>query len=444
MEGSPPERDVLLTTKLQVPRSRPGLVPRRRLADRLEEGLNRGLVLVAAPAGYGKSVLLSEWVRGMTEPVAWLSLDGGDNDPVRFWRHVLAALDMVRPGIAERVSPLAGPPAPPAYDALVSALINEVAAEPGQPDVLLVLDDYHLISSDSVQESVRFLLAHRPPQLRVVLASRSDPPLGLARSRGRGELGEVRAADLRFNLDEAAELLRQVSADLDLSIATALAERTEGWAVGLQLAALSLRTLQRSYAAQLRGDAAATAALTREAMEQLGENELMLSSAVQGFLAMAEWLHGRLATAAEAFESSIGWWRREGQVTTTAWGYYCLARLHRGQGRLDTAAATFERALEAAGQPGQRPRPAAGPALVGLGEVAYQRDDLDRALEYVNQGITLCRQFVHTPPLAAGLVTLAWIRQAAGDRRGARDAMTEAESFSPGPAGLLNPVPAQR
>src|SRR5690348_15056853 len=109
MEGSPPERDVLLATKLQVPRSRPGLVPRRRLADRLEEGLNRGLVLVAAPAGYGKTVLLSEWVRGMTEPVAWLSLDGGDNDPVRFWRHVLAALDMVRPGIAERVSPLAGP-----------------------------------------------------------------------------------------------------------------------------------------------------------------------------------------------------------------------------------------------------------------------------------------------------------------------------------------------
>src|SRR5690242_8948546 len=145
MKGSPPERAVLLATKLQIPRPRPGLVPRRRLADRLEEGLNRGLVLVAAPAGYGKSVLLSEWVRGMTGPVAWLSLDAGDNDPVRFWRHVLAALDLARPGIAERVSPLAGPPAPPAYDALVSALINDVAAEPAerdQPDVLLVLDDY--------------------------------------------------------------------------------------------------------------------------------------------------------------------------------------------------------------------------------------------------------------------------------------------------------------
>ena len=677
MAGSPPERDVLLATKLQVPRPRPGLVTRRRLADQLEEGLNRGLVLVAAPAGYGKSVLLSEWVRGMTQPVAWLSLDGGDNDPVRFWRHVLAALDVVRPGMAERLGPLAGPPAPLAYDALVSALINDVVADPGLPDVLLVLDDYHLISSDTLQASVRFLLAHRPPQLRIVLASRSDPPLGLARYRGRGELAEVRAADLRFKVDEAAELLRQVSADLDLPSAAALAERTEGWAVGLQLAALSLRTqpdvarfvaaftgshryvldylteevlgrqredlrnflletsvlerlngslchavtgrddsqelleevdrsglfvvqlddvrgwwryhhlfadllrtrleqdpeharrlhrnaarwyeqhslpdpairhalaagelewaarlveehfdtvfnlrgeqatiqswlpalpedlvrsrprlllaqaqmasmrgdlqameplldaaervigradeepfepstgpegsllvnaramlaLQRSYAAQLRGDAAATAALTREAMAHLGENELMLSSAVQGFLATAEWLHGRLDAAGEAFEASIGWWRREGQVTTTAWGYYCLARLRRGQGRLDAAAATCERALEAAGQPGQPLRPAAGPALVGLGQVAYQRGDLDGALEYVNRGITLCRQFVHTPPLAAGLVTLAWIRQASGDRHGARDAMAEAESFAAGPAGLLNPVPAQR
>src|SRR6266516_6070267 len=109
MEGSPPERDVLLATKLQVPRSRPGLVPRRRLAGRLEEGLNRGLVLVAAPAGYGKSVLLSAWVRGMTEPVAWLSLDGGDNDPVRFWRHVLAALDVVRPGHRRAGGPAGGP-----------------------------------------------------------------------------------------------------------------------------------------------------------------------------------------------------------------------------------------------------------------------------------------------------------------------------------------------
>src|SRR5689334_12671871 len=110
MEGSPPERDVLLATKLQVPRARPGLVPRRRLAVPLAEGASRGLALVAAPAGYSKSVLLAGWIRGMTAPVAWLSLAAGDNDPVRFWPHVLAVLDLVRPRIAERVSPLAGPP----------------------------------------------------------------------------------------------------------------------------------------------------------------------------------------------------------------------------------------------------------------------------------------------------------------------------------------------
>jgi LuxR family transcriptional regulator, maltose regulon positive regulatory protein len=675
MDRSPPGRDVLLATKLHVPRLRPGLVARRRLADKLNEGLERGLVLVAAPAGYGKSVLLSEWVRARAQPVAWLSLDGGDNDPARFWRHVLAAVDTVRPGVAERVGPLAGPPPPPAFEALVSALINEVVAEPDLPDVLLVLDDYHLISSDCVHASVRFLIEHRPLQLRIVLAGRSDPPLGLARYRGRGELGEVRAADLRFTAAEAAELLGQVSADVDTSAAAALAERTEGWAAGLQLAALSLRSqpdiarfvaaftgshryvldylteevlerqrpelrdfllqtsvlerlsgplcdavtgrddsqslleeadrsglfviqlddvrgwwryhhlfadllrarldpergrglhrnattwyqqhalpddairhalaagdpewaarlveehfdtvfnlrgeqatirswlpalpaavvrsrprlllaqaqmasmagdlqamepllaaaervigradeepfdpstgpvgsllvnpramlaLQRSYAAQLRGDADATAAFTRQAMEQLGENERMLASAVQGFLAMAEWLRGQLTAAEEAFESSIGWWHREGQVTTTAWGYYCLARLRRGQGRLDAAARTCEQALEAADQPGQRLRPAAGPALIGLAEVAYQRDDLGQALDDATRGITLCRQFVHTPPLAAGLVILAWIRQASGDPRGARDAMSEAGSLSAGPAGLLNPVPAQR
>ena len=268
-------------------------------------------------------------------------------------------------------------------------------------------------------------------------------PEDLVRSRPRLLLAQAQMASMRGDLRTMEPLLEAAELVIDRADEEPFQPST-GPEGSLLVNARAMLALQRSYAAQLRGDATATAALTREAMEQLGENELMLSSAVQGFQAMAEWLHGRLAAAAEAFEASIGWWRREGQVTTTAWGYYCLARLHRGQGRLDAAAATCERALEAVGQPGPRLRPAAGPALVGLGEVAYQRDELDRALEYVNQGITLCRQFVHTPPLAAGLVTLAWIRQAAGDRRGARDAMAEAESASAGPAGLLNPVPAQR
>ena len=129
-EAAASERDVLLATKLNVPGLRPDLVPRPRLAERLDEGLGEGLVLVCAPAGYGKTVLLAEWVWRGRHPVAWLSLDVGDNDPARFWPHAVAALDRVRPGISERVGPLFGAPAPPSFEPLVAALVNEVAAQP--------------------------------------------------------------------------------------------------------------------------------------------------------------------------------------------------------------------------------------------------------------------------------------------------------------------------
>ncbi|HMI24823.1 MAG TPA: AAA family ATPase [Streptosporangiaceae bacterium] len=203
------ERDVLLATKLHMPRPRPDLVPRPRLAERLDEGLARGVMLVCAPAGYGKTVLLADWARRGPQPVAWLSLDVGDNDPARFWRHGVAALDRSRPGLAERVGPLLGPPAPASYEGLVTALINELAAGSDAVQALLVLDDYHLIDSEAVHTSLGFLLEHRPPGLNLVLASRSDPPLALARLRGRGQLTELRAAELRFTADEAAALLRQ-------------------------------------------------------------------------------------------------------------------------------------------------------------------------------------------------------------------------------------------
>jgi len=239
----------------------------------------------------------------------------------------------------------------------------------------------------------------------------------LVRSRPRLLLAQAQMASMRGDLQVMEPLLDAAEDVIGRADDESFAPST-GPEGSLLVNARAMLALQRSYAAQLRGDAAATAAFTREAMDHLGENELMLTSAVQGFLAMAEWLPGRLAAAEEAFESSLGWWRRAGQVTTTAWGYYCLARLQRGQGRLDSAVRTCERALEAVGEPGRRLPPAAGPALTGLGQVAYQRDDLDRASEYVDQAIALCRQFVHTPPLAAGLVTLAWIRQASGDREG--------------------------
>ena len=139
-----PEHDVLLATKLHMPASRPDLVSRPRLANRLDEGLAQGLIVVCASAGYGKTVLLADWARRGGHPTAWLSLDAGDNDPARFWRHVVAALDRARPGIGDRVAPLLGPPAPSSFQGLVTALINELA---GEEEVLLVLDDYHVIGS---------------------------------------------------------------------------------------------------------------------------------------------------------------------------------------------------------------------------------------------------------------------------------------------------------
>src|SRR6266851_812753 len=233
---------VLLATKLHVPSRRPGFVPRPRLVGRLEEGLARGLVLVCAPAGSGKTVLLADWARHGGRPVAWLSLDVGDNDPARFWRHVVAALGQARPGIGELTGPVLGPLEASSPDGLVMALINELAADPREDEVLLVLDDYHLIDSQPVHGSLLFLLEHLPPGLRMVLASRSDPPLPLPRLRAGGQLAELRAAELRFTADEAAALLREaIGADLPGTAVAALTARTEGWAAGLQLAGLSLR-----------------------------------------------------------------------------------------------------------------------------------------------------------------------------------------------------------
>src|SRR2546423_9103279 len=143
-------QDVLVATKLHVPGPQPGFVPRRRLVQALGEGLARGRVLVCAPAGFGKTALLADWVRGGGRPVAWLGLDGGDSDPARFWRYAVAALDRVSPGLAGRVGPLLGPPPPPSSEGLVTAVINELTAQLGDNEVLLVLDDYHLVDSGPV------------------------------------------------------------------------------------------------------------------------------------------------------------------------------------------------------------------------------------------------------------------------------------------------------
>jgi LuxR family maltose regulon positive regulatory protein len=670
------QRDVLLATKLHLPGLRPGLVARPRLAGQLDAGLDTGLVLVCAPAGYGKTILLADWARRGRQPAAWLSLDAADNDPARFWRHAVAALNQLCPGISDRLAPLLGSPAQ-SLENLVTALVNELAARPGSERLLLILDDYQVIRSQPVHESVSFLLASRPPQLQVVLASRSDPPLPLARLRARGQLAELRAAELRFTPGEAAELLQQAAVAVRDTDVAALAARTEGWAAGLQLAALSLRghadvagfvaaftgsnryvldylaeevlerqsdqvraflletsalgrlsgslcdavtgrpgsqelleqveaaglflvplddvrgwwryhhlfadllrarleqqpgvaarlhrnaaawyeghgladdaighaaaagdaawaarlieqhfdmvyylggeaatiqrwlallpaelirsrprlllaqaqmaaasgrvaeaeraadaaeqaaageaeepfeptvgrsasmlinvpgqvALERSYLAQLRGDAAAAADFAEQVLARSDAGEWLLTSTARGFLAVSEWLRGRLTEAEQAFRSSIDGLVAAGQVTVAAWGCYQLSQVEQALGNLDAAAAANQRALDSTVPASGPPPPAAGPAYVGLAEVAYQRNDLDAALRQVTEGIALSRQFVYTPPLAAGLVTLAWIRQASGDPAGAREAIEEAMRAAPEPPGLLNPVPAQR
>jgi LuxR family transcriptional regulator, maltose regulon positive regulatory protein len=234
-----PERDALLATKLHIPRPRPNFLARPRLLERLAQGTARELTLVCAPAGFGKTSLLGEWARASRRPVAWLSLDQGDSDPARFWRYLAAALDGLRAGIHQQVAALLQGVQQPPLEAVLTVMVNELVALPDE--VVLVLDDYHLVEAPSVHDSLAFLLQRLPPGLRLVLASRGDPPLPLARLRARGQLTELREADLRFTAEETAALLREATGlELPADSVAALAARTEGWVAGLQLAALSL------------------------------------------------------------------------------------------------------------------------------------------------------------------------------------------------------------
>ena len=228
-------RDVLVATKFHVPRA--GFVPRPRLLARLSQGIGSGLTVVCTPAGFGKTTVLGDWARHSRLPVAWLSLDPGDSDPARFWRYVAAALDLVRPGVGAPVMALLRGPQQPPLEAVATAVINELMSLPGEGQVALVLDDYHLIEAPLVHESITFLLDRLPPGLRLVLSSRVDPPLPLARLRARGQLAELRAEDLRFTVAETAAFLREVTGlDLPAASVAALQDRTEGWAAGVQLA----------------------------------------------------------------------------------------------------------------------------------------------------------------------------------------------------------------
>ena len=232
----------LITSKYAIPPVRAGAVPRPRLHDRLANTSDTPLTTVIAPAGWGKSTALAQWANNPAESrtVVWVSLDKSDDEPVRFWTYVMTALTSTVQGLTdEPLKALSAAGATP-VDLALPTLLNELNAVTRRS--VLVLDDYHLLEHGLIHEGVEFLLGYLPPTLRIVIAGRFDPPLPLARMRGRGELTEIRSADLRFDDPEATALLSAVTGTtVDASEAAKLCTRTEGWATGLQLAGLTMR-----------------------------------------------------------------------------------------------------------------------------------------------------------------------------------------------------------
>ncbi len=261
MPTVPPARprpdEPILATKLYVPAPRPKRLPRRQLLDCLSRSCTGPLLLISAPAGFGKTTLLGEWAHTLSSSplpgeeekravsVAWLSLDSADNDPRRFCRYMVAALQTVAPGAGETIPAAMASPQLPSLETVATLLLNDLCAvtseEPIQ-NIVLILDDYHLIDSSAIHDFVSFLVEHLPTHLHMVLATRADPPLPLSLWRARGQMAELRADDLRFSAGETESFLNQVMAlHLAKADVAVLAERTEGWIVGLQMAALSLQ-----------------------------------------------------------------------------------------------------------------------------------------------------------------------------------------------------------
>ena len=230
----------LVETKLYLPRLRRSLVARPRLSGRLSRGSDARLTLISAPAGFGKTTLLAAWLAAAAtenRSVAWLSLDQGDRQPATFWTYVITALQTAVPGVGADVLPLLQSAQPP-IETVLAAVLNELAAAPN--DVDLVLDDYHLVDGPDVRDGMTFLLEHLPPHVHLVISSRADPLLPLARLRARGELVEIRAADLRFTPDEVAAYLNDV---IGLDLAAGRHRRVGGTDRGLDRRAPARRAL---------------------------------------------------------------------------------------------------------------------------------------------------------------------------------------------------------
>ena len=254
----------LLQTKLNIPSARTDLVARPQLLQRLDEGLTRKMILVSAPAGFGKTTLLANWVQGLAATlrlqvegpqgsqnerrstnlrpsgVAWLSLDEGDNDPARFWSYLITALQNVDQRIGKNSRKMLSARQPASLESILTAFINEISSSSRQ--IVLALDDYHLITTPKIQQAMAFILENLPGNLHLVISTRTDPPVPLARLRARDQLVEIRAADLRFSREEIGSFfLREAGGRLQEADVRALESRTEGWVAGLQLAALAVQ-----------------------------------------------------------------------------------------------------------------------------------------------------------------------------------------------------------
>ncbi|MBH0333935.1 transcriptional regulator [Brevibacillus brevis] len=230
----------IVTTKLYMPPPRLKTVTRYRLIEQLNEGLNRKLTVISAPAGSGKTTLVSEWLASSDRPFAWISMDEGDNDPARFFTYLFTALQNIGPNIGSGIFPLLHSPQPLPIELMISTLLHEIIAIPNP--FVLVLDDYHVLKTGPLDDAISFLLERMPQQMHLVIVTREEPRQPIARLRVRNQLNEVRASDLRFTYSEAAEFLEKVmEVELSPENIALLEARTEGWIAGLQLAALSIK-----------------------------------------------------------------------------------------------------------------------------------------------------------------------------------------------------------
>ncbi len=292
-----------LSTKLHVPRPRAQLVQRSHLVRRLQQGVEGALTLVSAPAGFGKTTLLAQWLAESGMPVAWLSLEPEDNEPTRFLSYVIAALQTLDPHLGTTALALLQTPQPAPLETVLIMLTNDLTSRE-EGNFVLVLDDYHVIEAEPIHRAIAFLLEHLPPQMHLMLATRADPPLPLAGLRARGHLTEVRAAELRFTTEEASTFLHTVMGlSLPPQVIDALESRTEGWIAGLQLAALSLQDR-----ADVSSFLAAFSGSHRFVLDYLSEEVLSRQPAqVQSFLlstSILERLTGPLCDAVREQEGS--------------------------------------------------------------------------------------------------------------------------------------------